>query len=264
MSKKSKKKDTTQTLPKYQNENLIENGLEKITVDDSEIDKLKNKLTSLSLDFRKTNDQYSENSKSIKIILDERTKINEKLNEKYTKIKEERDEIEANFEKNFEKQFEELQKEKEAVIKKANEDMEQMKQDYIEEKTKKKELKKEVAELNKEIQKLNNINSNTIQEYEIKIKDLNEKHTKKFKQTIEIFEHFLQNNQELLTTDLYSIYKELKEELNIKNEEYEDYKLRNGNLNIENKKYKNEMNNNIKIIDNCAQVQVQGKKKIKI
>ena len=58
MSKKSKKKDTTQTLPKYQNENLIENGLEKITVDDSEIDKLKNKLTSLSLDFRKTNDQY--------------------------------------------------------------------------------------------------------------------------------------------------------------------------------------------------------------
>ena len=87
MSKKSKKKDTTQTLPKYQNENLIENGLEKITVDDSEIDKLKNKLTSLSLDFRKTNDQYSENSKSIKIILDERTKINEKLNEKYTKLK---------------------------------------------------------------------------------------------------------------------------------------------------------------------------------
>jgi len=261
MSKKSKKKDTTQTLPKYQNENLIENGLEKITVDDSEIDKLKNKLTSLSLDFRKTNDQYSENSKSIKIILDERTKINEKLNEKYTKIKEERDEIEANFEKNFEKQFEELQKEKEAVIKKANEDMEQMKQDYIEEKTKKKELKKEVAELNKEIQKLNNINSNTIQEYEIKIKDLNEKHTKKFNQTIEIFENFLKNNQELLTTDLYSIYKELKEELNIKNEEYEDYKLRNGNLNIENKKYKNEMNNNIKIIDNCAQIQVQGKKR---
>ncbi len=136
-----------------------------------------------------------------------------------------------------------------------------MKKEYIEEKTKKKTLKKEVAELNKEVQKINNITSNTIQEYEIKIKDLNEKHTKKFKQTIEIFEHFLQNNQELLTTDLYSIYKELKEELNIKNEEFEDYKLRNGNLNIENKKYKNQMNNNIKIIDNCAQVQVQGKKK---
>ena len=261
MSKKAKKKDKEEIIQKYQNEGIIESELDQITKDDMEINNLKTKLTSLSLDFRKTEDQYSQNQNSIKIILNKRIKLNEQLNEKYTKIKEERDEIEQNFQKNFERQFEELQKEKESVIKKANEDMEKMKEEYIEEKTKKKTLKKEVAELNKEVQKINNITSNTIQEYEIKIKDLNEKHTKKFKQTIEIFEHFLQNNQELLTTDLYSIYKELKEELNIKNEEFEDYKLRNGNLNIENKKYKNQMNNNIKIIDNCAQVQVQGKKK---
>ena len=264
MSKKAKKKDKEEIIQKYQNEGIIESELDQITKDDMEINNLKTKLTSLSLDFRKTEDQYSQNQNSIKIILNKRIKLNEQLNEKYTKIKEERDEIEQNFQKNFERQFEELQKEKESVIKKANEDMEKMKEEYIEEKTKKKTLKKEVAELNKEVQKINNITSNTIQEYEIKIKDLNEKHTKKFKQTIEIFEHFLQNNQELLTTDLYSIYKELKEELNIKNEEFEDYKFRNGNLNIENKKYKNQMNNNIKIIDNCAQVQVQGKKKIKI
>jgi chromosome segregation ATPase len=261
MSKKAKKKDKEEIIQKYQNEGIIESELDQIAKDDMEINNLKTKLTSLSLDFRKTEDQYSQNQNSIKIILNKRIKLNEQLNEKYTKIKEERDEIEQNFQKNFERQFEELQKEKESVIKKANEDMEKMKEEYIEEKTKKKTLKKEVAELNKEVQKINNITSNTIQEYEIKIKDLNEKHTKKFKQTIEIFEHFLQNNQELLTTDLYSIYKELKEELNIKNEEFEDYKLRNGNLNIENKKYKNQMNNNIKIIDNCAQVQVQGKKK---
>ena len=263
MSKKAKKKDKEEIIQKYQNEGIIESELDQITKDDMEINNLKTKLTSLSLDFRKTEDQYSQNQNSIKIILNKRIKLNEQLNEKYTKIKEERDEIEQNFQKNFERQFEELQKEKESVIKKANEDMEKMKEEYIEEKTKKKTLKKEVAELNKEVQKINNITSNTIQEYEIKIKDLNEKHTKKFKQTIEIFEHFLQNNQELLTTDLYSIYKELKEELNIKNEEFEDYKFRNGNLNIENKKYKNQMNNNIKIIDNCAQVQVQGKKKNK-
>ena len=261
MSKKAKKKDKEEIIQKYQNEGIIESELDQITKDDMEINNLKTKLTSLSLDFRKTEDQYSQNQNSIKIILNKRIKLNEQLNEKYTKIKEERDEIEQNFQKNFERQFEELQKEKESVIKKANEDMEKMKEEYIEEKTKKKTLKKEVAELNKEVQKINNITSNTIQEYEIKIKDLNEKHTKKFKQTIEIFEHFLQNNQELLTTDLYSIYKELKEELNIKNEEFEDYKFRNGNLNIENKKYKNQMNNNIKIIDNCAQVQVKGKKK---
>ena len=261
MSKKAKKKDKEEIIQKYQNEGIIESELDQIAKDDMEINNLKTKLTSLSLDFRKTEDQYSQNQNSIKIILNKRIKLNEQLNEKYTKIKEERDEIEQNFQKNFERQFEELQKEKESVIKKANEDMEKMKEEYIEEKTKKKTLKKEVAELNKEVQKINNITSNTIQEYEIKIKDLNEKHTKKFNQTIEIFEHFLQNNQELLTTDLYSIYKELKEELNIKNEEFEDYKFRNGNLNIENKKYKNQMNNNIKIIDNCAQVQVQGKKK---
>ena len=261
MSKKAKKKDKEEIIQKYQNEGIIESELDQIAKDDMEINNLKTKLTSLSLDFRKTEDQYSQNQNSIKIILNKRIKLNEQLNEKYTKIKEERDEIEQNFQKNFERQFEELQKEKESVIKKANEDMEKMKEEYIEEKTKKKTLKKEVAELNKEVQKINNITSNTIQEYEIKIKDLNEKHTKKFKQTIEIFEHFLQNNQELLTTYLYSIYKELKEELNIKNEEFEDYKFRNGNLNIENKKYKNQMNNNIKIIDNCAQVQVQGKKK---
>ena len=118
MSKKAKKKDKEEIIQKYQNEGIIESELDQITKDDMEINNLKTKLTSLSLDFRKTEDQYSQNQNSIKIILNKRIKLNEQLNEKYTKIKEERDEIEQNFQKNFERQFEELQKEKESVIKK--------------------------------------------------------------------------------------------------------------------------------------------------
>ena len=54
MSKKNKKKgDDTVQLPKYQNENLIEEQAGKIKVETSEVDRLKNQLKSMSSDYRK-------------------------------------------------------------------------------------------------------------------------------------------------------------------------------------------------------------------
>ena len=53
MSKKAKKKDKEEIIQKYQNEGIIESELDQIAKDDMEINNLKTKLTSLSLDFRK-------------------------------------------------------------------------------------------------------------------------------------------------------------------------------------------------------------------
>ena len=102
------------------------------------------------------------------------------------------------------------------------------------------------------------------QNYENKIKDLNEQYHLKLKATTEIFENFLKNNQELLTTDLYSVYRRLKLKFDTKIKECLDYKVKNEKLVDQNKLFRLSMDNNDEIINECAKVQVEHKKKNKM
>jgi len=94
----------------------------------------------------------------------------------------------------------------------------------------KKDLSDKVEKLELEIQRLNLVNTNTIQKYENEIKEINEKHSNKLKQTSDIFEKFLENNKELLTTDLYTDYRELKSKFETKKKECVDYRYKNNAL----------------------------------
>ena len=127
----------------------------------------------------------------------------------------------------------------------------------------KKKLQEKVEKLNAEIQKLNLENNDTIQKYESEIKDLNEIHSNKLRETVGIFEKFLQNNKELLTTDLYTDYREMKIKFESKIKEYLDFKTKNDNLHEQNKMFKLSMINNDDIIKECAKKQVYAKKKVK-
>ena len=252
MSKKNKKKgDDTVQIPKYQNENLIEEQAGKIKVETSEVDRLKNQLKTMSSDYRKKGEEYIKNTKSITIKLDEKIKENTYLNDEITKIRDEREEFENNCKKDFERKFEEVKAEQEAVIKKVNDEMEEVRNELDQEK-----LKKEVI-------RLNNINAITIQNYENKIKEINDKHHWRLKQTTEIFENFLQNNQELLTTDLFTVYRKLKIKFENKIQECLEYKEKNEKLNEKNKIFRISMDNNDDIINECAKIQVETKKKNK-
>ena len=120
-----------------------------------------------------------------------------------------------------------------------------------------------VEKLELEIQRLNLVNTDTIQKYENEIKEINEKHSNKLKQTSDIFEKFLENNKELLTTDLYTDYRELKSKFETKKKESVDYRYKNNALYQQNKMFKLSMSNNDGIINECARAQVEAKKKNK-
>ena len=127
----------------------------------------------------------------------------------------------------------------------------------------KQKLLEKVEKLDAEIQKLNLENTETIQKYEAEIKEINEKHSSKLRETVSIFEKFLQNNKELLTTDLYTDYREMKTKFESKKDECIDFKSKNNTLNEQNKMFKLSINNNDEIIKECARKQVFAKKKMK-
>lgn len=154
-------------------------------------------------------------------------------------------------------------KKKKAAIKTITEEMTQVKDKLEIVNQEKQKLLAKIEELELEIQKINNDNSNTIQNYENQIKEINEKHSDKLKQTVDIFEKFLENNKELLTTDLYTDYRELKNKYESKKQESGDYKNKNNKLYDQNRMFKLSMNNNDGIINECARAQVEAKKKNK-
>ena len=80
-------------------------------------------------------------------------------------------------------------------------------------------MEEKVLKLEAEFERLYYGNDITKNNYINKIKDLNQKTSYKNKNTIDRFESVLSNNQELLDKDLYTVYRELKLnfELKLKN-----------------------------------------------
>ena len=185
------------------------------------------------------------------------------LNKEIKEIREERELFEKECKINFDKQFEKVQEEKKIAIKKITDEMAGVKENLEMVNKEKKDLSDKVEKLELEIQRLNLVNTNTIQKYENEIKEINEKHSNKLKQTSDIFEKFLENNKELLTTDLYTDYRELKSKFETKKKECVDYRYKNNALYEQNKMFKLSMSNNDGIINECAKAQVEAKKKNK-
>ena len=262
-AKSRKKKDEVPVIPKYNPQNLIDSLNGKIEEEQKDIDNLMGKLTIKKMDYYDKEKKLKKEEVSVSKILDEKTKINTFLNKEITQIREERELFENDCKINFDKKFEEVQEEKKAAIKTITEEMTQVKDKLEIVNQEKQKLLAKIEELELEIQKINNDNSNTIQNYENQIKEINEKHSDKLKQTVDIFEKFLENNKELLTTDLYTDYRELKNKYESKKQESGDYKNKNNKLYDQNRMFKLSMNNNDGIINECARAQVEAKKKNK-
>ena len=262
-AKSKKKKDEVQEIPKYYPEHLVNELNVQIKEDDKDINNLMGQLTKKKLDYYEQEKKYNEEAKSMNKVLDNNTKINTILNEEIKQIREERELFENNCKINFDKKFEEVQEEKKIAIKKLTEEMKGVKEylEYMD--NEKKKLIEKVEQLELEIQKLNNDNSDSIQKYENQIREINEKHSDKLKQTVDIFEKFLENNKELLTTDLYTEYRNLKSKYDSKKKESNDYKQKNNLLYQQNRMFKFSMKNNDDIINECARAQVEAKKKNK-
>ena len=262
-NKGKKKKEEVPVLKDYHPEELVTALNVKFKEEEKEIEDLIEKLTKKNRDYEKQKKLYKEEAESVSKILEENTRTNEFLNKEIKLIREKRETFEQECKQNFDKKFEQAQEEKKIAIKNITDEMTKVKfnLDIINEDNQK--LKEKVEKLDSEIQKLNLENTDTIQKYEAEIKDINEKHTNKLRETVNIFEKFLQNNKELLTTDLYTDYREMKTKFETKKNEYVDFKTKNSDLNEQNKMFKLSINNNDDIINECARKQVFAKKKMK-
>ena len=262
-NKGKKKKDEAPVLPKYRAENLIDELNGKMIEEEKNINKLMDTLTQKNLEYLKQSKKNNEEVISVSKLLDDNTKANIVLNKEIKTIREERETFERNCKYNFDKKFEEVQEEKKIAIKKITDEMAGVKEKLENVNQEKKNLMDKVEKLELEIQRLNLANTDTIQKYENEIKNINEKHSSKLKQTADIFEKFLENNKELLSTDLYSDYRDMKTKFETKKKECIDYKHKNNELYEQNKMFKISMNNNDGIINECAKAQVESKKKNK-
>ena len=262
-AKGKKKKDEVPEIKDYHPEKIVTSLNIKFKDEEKEIEDLIDKLTQKSRAYENQKKIYEEEAKSVSKILEENTKTNEFLNKEIKLIREKRETFEQECKLNFEKKYEKAQEEKKIAINKITDEMSKVKFNLDVVNEDKQKLQEKLEKLDAEIQRLNLVNTDTIQKYEGEIKEINEKHTNKLRETVNIFEKFLQNNKELLTTDLYTDYREMKTKFETKKNEYVDFKTKNSDLNEQNKMFKLSINNNDDIIKECARKQVFAKKKMK-
>ena len=262
-NKGKKKKDEAPVIQDYHPEGMADNLNIKFREEEKGIEDLIDKLTQRNKEYEIQRKKYKEEALSVSKVLEENTKINEFLNKEIKLIREKREIFEQECQQNFDKKFEKAQEEKKIAINQITDEMGKVKVNLNIVNEEKQKLQEKVEKLDAEIQRLNLENTDTIQKYEAEIKDINEKHSTKLRETISIFEKFLQNNKELLTTDLYTDYREMKIKYESKKNECVDFKSKSNNLNEQNKMFKLSLSNNDEIIKECAKKQAFGKKKIK-
>ena len=261
-AKGKKKKDEVPEIKDYHPEKIVTSLNIKFKDEEKEIEDLIDKLTQKNRAYENQKKIYEKEAKSVSKILEENTKTNEFLNKEIKLIREKRETFEQECKLNFEKKYEKAQEEKKIAINKITDEMSKVKFNLDVVNEDKQKLQEKLEKLDAEIQRLNLVNTDTIQKYEGEIKEINEKHTNKLRETVSIFEKFLQNNKELLTTDLYTDYRDMKIKFESKKNEYIDFKTKNENLNEQNKMFKVSIINNDEIINECARKQVLAKKKM--
>ena len=260
-NKNKKKKDEPVIPEKYVPENQLENLGAIVDHDKENEENLNNQIKEINSNIKKLNIDHIKNTEKLNNNLNEKQRENAYLNEEIREIKDEKESFEKNLKENFEKKYEEIQEEKKNAIENITEEMNILKEDLGFAISDRDELVEKVKKLETEIERLKHVNNLTINNYENKIKDLNNKHHNKIKNTTDKFENFLKNNQELLDNDLYTVYRNLKLKFEKKLKECVDCKKQNTKLEEINREYKLDMDNNEDIINECAKEQLETKKK---
>ena len=257
---KSKKEETNKS-EKFIPDNQIETYQERVLNNKKNGDILSVQVNQINDKFKELHINHIKNTEKITKNLEEKQRENAYLYEEIREIRDKREEFEKNCKENFEKKFEEVEEERIKAIESITKEMNILKEDLDKSKEEKKELEEKVRKLEAEIERLNHVNNITKNNYINKINDLNQKHHIKIKNTIDRFESFLSNNQELLDKDLYTVYRELKLKFELKLKQCVEFKKKNSELEKINREFKLDMDNNEDIINACAQEQINIKKK---
>ena len=259
--KDKNKKEESPIQKKYYPENQIETYEDKVSKSKQNEEILNGQMNDINKKFKELHMNHIKTTEKLNKNLEDKQRENAYLYEEIREIRDQKEEFERNCQENFEKKFEKVEEEKKKAIEEISNEMQILKEDLELALNDKKLLEEKERKLEAEITRLNHVNNITTKNYKNKIKDLNEKHHFKIKNTIDRFESFLSNNQELLNKDLYTVYRELKLKLDLKLKECVEYKKKNNSLENINREYKLEMDNNEDIINLCAKEQMNIKKK---
>ena len=255
------KKEESPVQEKYYPENQIETYEDKVGKGKQNEEILKEQMNNINKKFKDLHINHIKSTEKMSKNLEDKQRENAYLYEEIREIRDQKEEFEKNCKENFEKKFEEVEEEKMNAIEEITNEMNILKEDLDISLNEKKNLEEKVKKLENEITRLNHVNNITKNNYINKIKDLNEKHHYKIKNTIDRFESFLSNNQELLNKDLYTVYRELKLKFELKLKECVEYRKKNNSLEKINREYKLDMDNNEDLINLCAKEQNNIKKK---
>ena len=259
--KNKNKKEENTISQKYYPENQIENLEKKVGKGQEGGNILNGQMVSMNDKFNQLHINHIKNTEKLTKNLEDKQRENAYLYEEIREIRDQKEEFERSCKENFEKKFEEVEEEKMNAIEEITNEMNILKEDLDIALGEKRVLEEKVRKLEGEITRLNHVNNITTNNYINKIKDLNERHHNKIKNTIDRFESFLSNNQELLNKDLYTVYRELKIKFELKLKECVNYKKKNDSLEKKNREFKLDMDNSEDLINLCAKEQMNIKKK---
>ena len=259
--KDKNKKEVVAKPDKFIPDNQIETYQERVSVSKKNEDILSDQVTHITDKCKELHINHIKNTEKITKNLEDKQRENAYLYEEIREIRDQREEFEKSCKENFERKFEEVEEERIKAIEEITKEMNILKEDLENSKEEKKDLEEKVRKLEAEIERLNHVNNITRNNYINKINDLNQKHHIKIKNTIDRFESFLSNNQELLDKDLYTVYRELKLKFELKLKQCVEFRKKNSELEKKNREFKLEMDNNEDIINSCAKEQINIKKK---
>lgn len=265
MSKKQKDKkvDLPPIPDKYMNINKLEETETRLVEDKNYIEKLKNENQILFEKLKRSEADFINDNKLYEKIIDEKTRAYLSSEEELNKLKMEKNNIETRVREELEDQISDIKLDFSNRIDKLTEEVEHFKERYNKTKAKKKEAKEENERLRKECDKLNSVLYNNIQSYEKKIAELKEKQEVELAEMKRREEEFIKSNEELMDTDIYTVYKDVKKKFEDKLVECVSYKGQNEKIVDENKLFKLNLDNSDKLIKECAKIQLNQQKIIK-
>jgi hypothetical protein len=148
-------------------------------------------------------------------------------------------------------------------IERMKEEVDHFNEKYNKHKTKNKEVKEELEKAKYECEKLGHLLENNIQSYERKISELKRSHEQQIEALRKREEEWLKNNEEIMDTDIYSVYREIKKKFEDKLEECMLFKGQNEKILDENKIFKLNLENSENMIKQSAKMQMNQSKLIR-
>jgi hypothetical protein len=124
-------------------------------------------------------------------------------------------------------------------------------------------MKDELERHRNETGRLNEILETNVHDFERRVEELKGKYEKEISDLRKREEDFLKSHADILDSDLYVIYKELKLKFEEKIKECMSYKYNNQQVTDENRTFKINLDASDNIINECAKVQINQQKMIK-